>query len=118
MGDTPAGLGDLLRLAQWGPRQLVNAINMRLSSQGRERLRLDPTAGYAWTRRGFCPRAPIPAVAAAVLTDRLGFTVAGDQLWAGHGQVQARQPAAGGPEAVTHIDGLVRELGQLGAVTS
>jgi hypothetical protein len=118
MGDTPAGLGDLLRLAQWGPRQLVNAINMRLSSQGRERLRLDPTAGYAWTRRGFCPRAPIPTVAAAVLTDRLGFTVTVDQLWPGHGQMMAGQSAAGGLESVTHVDDLVRELSQLAMVSS
>lgn len=117
MGDNPAALDDLLHLAQWGPRQLVNAINRRLSNQGRERLRLDPTAGYAWTRRGFCPRAPIPAVAAAVLTDRLGFTVTVEQLWPGHGRVQAGQSAADGLESVTHIDDLVQELSQL-ALTS
>jgi hypothetical protein len=58
MTDGPAPLADLLRLAEWGPRQLVNAINTRLSSQGRQRLRLDPTAGYAWVQRGYRPRAP------------------------------------------------------------
>ncbi len=42
---------DALRLAEWTPRQLVSAINVRLSSQGRERLRLDPTAGYPWVNR-------------------------------------------------------------------
>jgi hypothetical protein len=118
MDEAPGGLDDLLRLAQWGPRQLVNAINMRLSSQGRQRLRLDPTAGYPWVRRGFCPRPPIPAVAADVLSDRLGFAVTVDQLWPGHGQAQAGQSAAAGLEAVVHIDDLVRELSQLATVSS
>jgi hypothetical protein len=57
-GETP--LGELLRLAEWSARQLVTAIKARLSGQGRGRLRLDPTAGYSWVRRGFRPRLPIP----------------------------------------------------------
>ncbi|MFD0583085.1 hypothetical protein [Dactylosporangium darangshiense] len=117
MSDTPAALADLLRLAEWGPRQLVNAINARLSSQGRERLRLDPTAGYSWVRRGFRPRPPIPDVAAAVLTDRLGFTVTVEQLWPSHGPAQSRRSAATGLDSVSHLDDLVRELSQL-ATTS
>jgi len=76
MGEAETPLADMLRLAEWGPRQLVTAINSRLSSQGRERLRLDPTAGYSWVKRGFRPRAPIPDVAAAVLTERLGEATA------------------------------------------
>jgi hypothetical protein len=59
MGDAGVPLAGLLRLAEWGPRQLAAAINSRLSGQGRERLRLDPTAGYSWVRRGFRPRPPI-----------------------------------------------------------
>ncbi|WP_432824747.1 hypothetical protein [Dactylosporangium sp. CA-092794] len=118
MSDTPAAaLADLLRLADWGPRQLVNAINTRLSSQGRDRLRLDPTAGYSWIQRGFRPRPPIPDVAAAVLTDRLGFTVTVEQLWPGRGPAHGGRSAATGLDTVTHLDDLVRELSEL-ATTS
>ncbi len=108
-------LADLLRLAEWSPRQLVTAINSRLSSQGRERLRLDPTAGYSWVRRGFRPRPPIPDVAAAVLTERLGYTVTVAQLWPGRpGPAAPVRSAADELESVAGIDALVRELGQLG----
>jgi hypothetical protein len=44
-GGEGSPLGELLGLAEWGPRQLVGAVNARLAGQGRERLRLDPTAG-------------------------------------------------------------------------
>jgi hypothetical protein len=119
MTDGPPPLADLLRLAEWGPRQLVNAINARLSSQGRQRLCLDPTAGYPWVQRGYRPRAPIPDVAAAVLTERLGFTVTADQLWPGRGGPSSvGQPAANGLDAVTHVDDLVRELSRLAATSS
>src|SRR6266566_3358166 len=114
MGETRMSLTDLLRLADWGPRQLVTAINARLSSQGRDRLRLDPTAGYAWVRRGFRPRPPIPDVAAAVLTERLGFTVTAAQLWPGRRESgDPRRSAADDLDGVTHIDDFVRELSQL-----
>jgi len=112
--DTSAPLAELLRLAEWGPRQLVAAINARLSSQGRDRLRLDPTAGYSWVRRGFRPRPPIPDIAAAVLTDRLGSTVTVDQLWPGRDRGSPEQrSAANGLDGVTHVDDLVRELSLL-----
>ena len=96
MDDIPAGLAELLHLAQWNPRQLVNAINARLSSQGRERLRLDPTAGYSWVRQGFCPRPPIPDIAAEVLTDRLGQFVTVDQMWPGQGRSRPKLSAGRG----------------------
>lgn len=119
MGDAEEPLADLLRLAEWSPRQLVTAINARLSGQGRDRLRLDPTAGYSWVRRGFRPRPPIPDVAAAVLTERLGRTVTAAQLWPG-------RPEPGGPERratdglgdVTGVYGVLRELGRLGATAA
>jgi hypothetical protein len=115
MGEAGKPLADLLRLAEWGPRQLVIAINSRLSSQGRDRLRLDPTAGYSWVRRGFRPRPPIPDVAAAVLSERLGYTVTAGQLWPGRQEpLGPRRSAAGELDGVADIDDLVRELGQLG----
>jgi hypothetical protein len=114
MGEARMSLADLLRLADWGPRQLVTAINARLSSQGRDRLRLDPTAGYAWVQRCFRPRPPIPDVAAAVLTERLGFPVTAAQLWPGRGESGGpRRSAADDLDGVTHIDDFVRELSQL-----
>src|SRR5688572_650154 len=84
MDESATQLSDLLSLAQWGPRQLVAAINARLSRQGQERLRLDPTAAYPWVRRGFCPRIPIPDHAAAVLSERLGRPVTPAEIWPGH----------------------------------
>ena len=114
MGDAGVPLADLLRLAEWGPRQLVAAINSRLSGQGRERLRLDPTAGYSWVRRGFRPRPPIPDVAAAVLTERLGYTVTVAQLWPGSQEAGGlARSATDELDHLTGIDGLIRELSQL-----
>jgi len=115
VGDVEAPLTDLLRLAEWGPRQLVTAINTRLSSQGRDRLRLDPTAGYSWVRRGFRPRPPIPDVAAAVLTERLGYTVTAAQVWPGYRDpVSLTHSATSQLDSAASVDGLLRELGQLG----
>jgi hypothetical protein len=118
MGDPEVPLAELLRMAEWGPRQLVTAINSRLSSQGRERLRLDPTAGYSWVQRGFRPRPPIPDVAAAVLTERLGHTVTAAQLWPGRADTHEPTPSATSHlDGVADIDNLVHELAQL-AVTA
>ena len=97
-----------------GPRQLVTAINARLSSQGRDRLRLDPTAGYSWVRRGFRPRPPIPGIAAAVLTERLGYTVAVSQTVArATGPRMPMRSATSDLDAVTSVDDLIHELNQL-----
>jgi hypothetical protein len=115
MSEAGVALADLLRLAEWGPRQLVTAINSRLSGRGRDRLRLDPTAGYSWVNRGFRPRSPIPDVAAAVLSERLGYTVTAGQLWPGRLESgELRRSAADELDGVADIDDLVRELGQLG----
>lgn len=112
-GSLPS-LTELLALAGWGPRQLVTAINARLSSQGRERMRLDPTAAYPWVRRGFRPRPPVPVIAAAVLSDRLGYRVDVSQLWPGRAASHpAERTAAGGLDDVTQVDDLLRELGNL-----
>jgi len=119
VGDPATSLTDFLRLAEWGPRQLVIAINSRLSSQGRERLRLDPTAGYSWVKRGFQPRLPIPDVAAAVLTERLGYTVTAAQLWPGRHETGAHMRSATSElDSVASIDDLARELSQLAATAA
>ncbi len=115
MNDAETPLAELLRLAEWGPRQLVTAINARLSGQGRDRLRLDPTAGYSWVRRGYRPRPPIPDVAAAVLSERLGYTVTAGQMWPGRQDPRdLPQDAASGLDAVARLDDMIRELSNLG----
>ncbi|GIE99471.1 hypothetical protein [Paractinoplanes rishiriensis] len=115
MTDTPSTLADLLRLATWGPRDLVAAINTRLSRQGRDRQRIDPTAGYFWLRGGQ-PRPSVRWLVAAVLTERLGFNVDTSQLWPGTetGEVAA----ASGFESVSHVDDLLRELGHLSTIAA
>jgi hypothetical protein len=121
MGDSEANtpLAGLLRLAEWGPRQLVTAINSRLSSQGRDRLRLDPTAGYSWVRHSFRPRTPIPEVAAAVLSERLGYMVTAAELWPGRQEAAGlSRSATSDLDGVAAIDDLVRELSQLGTTAA
>jgi hypothetical protein len=119
MAEGDGALADLLRLAEWGPRQLVTAINARLSSQGRDRLRLDPTAGYSWVRRGFRPRPPIPGIAAAVLTERLGYTVTAAQLWPGRQEPRGPvRTATSELDRIADMDSLLRELGQLAVTAS
>ncbi len=117
--ETDRSLAELLRLADWGPRQWVAAINARLSSQGRDRLRLDPTAAYSWVQRDFRPRTPIPDLAAAVLSERLGFTLTPAELWPRHPQPdRPRRDAADGLDTITCADDLVRELTNLNTVAA
>jgi hypothetical protein len=112
-----SALGELLGLAEWGPRQLVGAVNARLVGQGREQLRLDPTAGYSWVRHGFRPRPPVPDLVAAVLTERLGYSVTVAQVWPDHPASGAvARSATAGLDGIASADDLVRELRELAAV--
>ncbi|MFK3984989.1 hypothetical protein ACI2K4_32035 [Micromonospora sp. NPDC050397] len=119
MAQESISLTDALRLAEWSPRQLVNAINTRLTRQGRDRYRLDPTAGYPWVRRGFRPRPPIPEVAAAVLSEQLGFLVQSQQLWPEHeGGAAPVRDAAADLDDITCVDDLTHRLSSLSAATT
>lgn len=119
MVHTPISLADALRLAEWGPRQLVTAINSRLSRQGRDKYRLDPTAAYSWLRRGFRPRTPIPDVAAAVLSEQLGFAVTAAQLWPGRdGGGEPARDAAGSLDGISCVDDLIGRLSDLSATAT
>lgn len=116
MADGPVSLAEALRLAGWGPRQLVGAINTRLSGQGREKLRLDPTAAYSWLRRGYCPRPPIPDIAAAVLSEQVGYPVTASQLWPGRGGPDtAVRTAADGLGGIACVDDVLGELAKMTA---
>lgn len=116
MADGPVSLAEALRLAGWGPRQLVVAINSRLSSQGREKFRLDPTAAYSWLRRGYCPRPPIPDVVAAVLSEQVGYPVTAAQLWPGRaGPDAAVRAAADGLGGIACVDDVLGELAKMTA---
>lgn len=119
MAEPPGPLLHALHRAGWGPRQLVAAINTRLSRQGRGKYRIDPTAAYSWTKWGYCPRDPIPDVAAAVLSERLGEVVAASDLWP-----RRRSPgmptvmAAGDLDQITCLDDLLRQLADLASGTA
>jgi hypothetical protein len=117
MSDAPPSLVEALHLVGWGPRQLVAVINRQLSLQGRDRDRLDPTAAYAWVRQGYCPRTPIPEVAARVLSAQLGFTVTVAQLWPGRSGVSLHRSREATLEldAITSVDDLVGQLNGLSA---
>lgn len=78
MGAGPVSLVEALALVGWGPRDLVAAINDRLTDPAR---RLDPTAAYSWIRRGYLPYEPIPSIVASVLSQQLGYPVSVEQLW-------------------------------------
>jgi hypothetical protein len=112
----PASLEDALRIAGWGPRDLVSAINNRLAEPGR---RLDPTAAYPWVRRGYVPYEPIPSVAAAVLSQRLGYRVSVEQLWPkkpprGHAEANAVSAL----DRIRTVDDLVEAIGELTTIGS
>src|SRR6266516_2454298 len=114
MAEVPGSLAQVLRLAGWGPRQLVTAINSRLSSQCRDKFRLDPTAAYPWVKRGYCPRSPIPEIAAAVLSEQLGYLVTVANLWPGRdASGEAHHTAADGLDGIACVDDLLRELTHL-----
>src|SRR2546423_2494904 len=114
MVEVPVSLAQVLRLAGWGPRQLVTAINSQLSSQGRDKYRLDPTAAYPWVKRGYCPRSPIPEIAAAVLSEQLGYLVTVSQLWPGREEPgEADHTAADDLDRITCVDDLLRQLTDL-----
>lgn len=117
MADASISLVEALRLAGWGPRQLVAAINRQLSLQRRDKDRLDPTAAYAWVRQGYRPRSPIPDVAAGVLSEQLGFTVTATQLWPGRsdGPSDRVREAAHELDGITSVDDLVGQLDGLSA---
>ena len=85
---TPTALGEVLQRAELNPRQLAAAINAWLENRGLGARRIDPTAPYAWVRHGYKPYDPIPAVAAAVLSEHLGYALQVEQLW------PARQPVS------------------------
>ncbi len=89
----------------------MTAINSRLSSQGRDKYRLDPTAAYPWVKRGYCPRPPIPDIAAAVLSEQLGYVVTVAHLWPGRdGAREGDHTAADDLDGITCVDDLLREL--------
>lgn len=119
MVDKPVSLTDSLRLAQWGPRQLVRAINSRLAQQGRDEYRLDPTAAYSWVRRGFRPRPPIPDVAAVVLSEQLGYAVSAAQLWPGtDNSPDIPRPATDNLDSVEILDDLIGRLNEVTVIAT
>lgn len=118
MSHVTASLGSLLRAAQWSPRQLVTAVNVRLSSQGQESYRLDPTAGYSWVKRGYCPRPPIPDAVAAVLSERLGQLVTAAALWPDKAGSDEVESVSANFDAFVSTDDLLHGLAELTVTTA
>ncbi|MEV7970540.1 hypothetical protein AB0O34_31815 [Sphaerisporangium sp. NPDC088356] len=107
----PTVLGEILGRAEMNPRQLAASINAWLESRGLGSRRIDPTAPYAWVRHGYKPYDPIPAVAAAVLSEHLGYAVRVEQLWpARH---RGGLPAAIDLGTGTSVDDIVQSLSEL-----
>ncbi|GAA2455927.1 hypothetical protein GCM10010191_89040 [Actinomadura vinacea] len=81
MAKEPSPLAEALRRAEMNPRQLATEINRWLDGRRLGDRRIDLTAPYSWVRQGYKPYDPIPSVAAAVLSERLGTLVTVDELW-------------------------------------
>lgn len=113
MGAGPVSLAEALALAGWGPRDLVAAINDRLTDPSR---RLDPTAAYSWIRRGYLPYEPIPSVVASVLSQRLGYPVTVEQLWPDRAhRGQPTLPATAGLDQLQTVDDALEAVDELTA---
>lgn len=111
MGAGPVSLAEALALAGWGPRDLVAAINDRLTDPSR---RLDPTAAYSWIRRGYLPYEPIPSVVASVLSQRLGYPVTVAQLWPDRAhRGQPTLPATSGLDQLRTVDDVLEAVDEL-----
>lgn len=108
-------LADRLREVGWGARDLARAVNEWLSTRGRDRLRLDPTAPYAWLRKGYCPRPPIPTAVAAVLSQELGRPIGAADLWPGKAEDRSVRTAAEDLREIRTVAGSLQALADLGA---
>lgn len=98
MPEEPSALASALDRAGLNPRQLATEINRWLDGRDLGDRRIDVTAPYSWVRRGYKPYAPIPSIAAAVLSERLGSPITVDELWPDH------RPT--GPGSLAAADGL------------
>lgn len=113
-GEHGTALADMLSRAAMNPRQLVTQINGWLISRGLEDRRIDVTAAYSWVKHGYKPYDPIPSVAAAVLSERLGHPITVDELWPDkHLGRRAGVTAVEGFELFASLDDAVRALGDL-----
>ncbi|MFI7644220.1 hypothetical protein [Nonomuraea sp. NPDC049400] len=81
MTDKPTPLREMLARANMSPRQFGNAINSWLADRGQANHRIDPSSPHKWVKHGYRPYPPFPAVAAFVLSERLGTTITETDLW-------------------------------------
>lgn len=73
-----AVLTRLLAEAVWSPRAFARKINAAMGAEV-----VTATAPYHWRDAARVPRAPIPTVAATLLSTEVGRPVAVDELWGG-----------------------------------
>jgi hypothetical protein len=94
MGGPNPALAEALNLAGWSPRRLAREIN-RMFGAGT----VSETAPYHWRDHGRVPYAPLPALAAYVLSRHIGRTITADELWRTDGPAPpAVVPASAGFE--------------------
>ncbi|SEG93839.1 hypothetical protein SAMN04489712_1415 [Thermomonospora echinospora] len=112
-------LAAMLRRAAMNPRQLAAEINKWLESRGLGDRRIDLTAPYSWVRQGYKPYDPIPSVAAAVLSERLGISITVDELWPGRRpHAMPALSAATGLSGYRTVDDAVGALEELSALSA
>lgn len=101
MAEESSALAGMLFRAGLNGAKFAKEINLRLSVRGCADRVIHSTAPYHWIRNGFMPYEPIPAIAAEVLSERLGMPVSVRDMWPDH-----RRGAAPEMTAVHDLDSL------------
>lgn len=111
MSSEPAALAEVLQRAGMNPRQLAAAVNTWLEARGLGSRRINPTAPYAWVRRGYKPYDPLPSVVATVLSEHLGQVIRVDQLWPSrHTTALSAAPRFGTEKSIEEVFQSLSEL--------
>ncbi|MGP4104005.1 hypothetical protein [Nonomuraea sp. KM90] len=117
MPDKSTALRELLARARLNPRNFARAINEELERTGQDSFRIDLTSPYQWVRHGYRPYDPLPAIAAAVLSQCLDETLTADDLWPGRPWTPsvAPIPAVADIDAGVSIEQILTSLAALAA---
>ncbi len=84
-------LADLFGLTGWSKGELARTVNRQAAAMGHPQLSTDTSRVRRWVEDGEKPRDPVPAVLAALFTERLGRVVTIEDL----GFERRRRPGGG-----------------------